>query len=94
MNRLSACLITLNEEHHLSRSLASLREIVDEIVIVDSGSADGTEDIARKHGAIFIKREFNGYASKEISRRRALRTNGFSCLRRTKKSAANCRQRY
>jgi len=62
MNRLSACLITLNEEHNLSRSLASLREIVDEIVIVDSGSTDGTESIARKHGAIFIKREFNGYA--------------------------------
>jgi glycosyltransferase involved in cell wall biosynthesis len=62
MNRLSACLITLNEAHNLPRALASLKEIADEIVIVDSGSTDGTEAIARKHGAIFITREFKGYA--------------------------------
>src|ERR1700747_301004 len=62
MNRLSACLITLNEAHNLPRALASLKDIADEIVIVDSGSTDGTERIAREHGAIFITREFNGYA--------------------------------
>jgi glycosyltransferase involved in cell wall biosynthesis len=62
MNRLSACLITLNEEHNLPRALASLNEIADEIVIVDSGSTDRTEAIAREHGAVFVTRGFSGYA--------------------------------
>ena len=62
MNRLSACLITLNEEHNLPRALSSLSEIADEIVIVDSGSTDRTEAIAREHGAAFVTRAFTGYA--------------------------------
>ena len=62
MNRLSACLITLNEEHNLPRALSSLKEIADEIVIVDSGSTDRTEAIAREHGAVFLTRAFTGYA--------------------------------
>ena len=62
MNRLSACLITLNEEQNLSRALASLRGIADEIVVVDSGSTDRTEGIARVHGAVFVTRAFRGYA--------------------------------
>jgi len=37
MNRLSVCIITLNEEESLRRA-ASLTEIADEIVVVDSGS--------------------------------------------------------
>jgi glycosyltransferase involved in cell wall biosynthesis len=62
MNLLSACLITLNEEHSLHRALASISGIADEIVIVDSGSSDRTEEIARKHGAVFVTRPFSGYA--------------------------------
>lgn len=62
MNRLSACLITLNEEHNLPRALASLNEIADEIVIVDSGSTDRTEAIALEYGAVLVTREFTGYA--------------------------------
>jgi len=47
MNRLSACLITLNEELNLPRALASLNGIADEIIVVDSGSTDHTATIAR-----------------------------------------------
>ena len=47
MNRVSACVITLNEEENLSRALASLVGIADEIIVVDAGSTDRTE--AQKH---------------------------------------------
>jgi len=65
MNRLSACLITLNEEHNLPRALGSLREIADEIVVADSGSTDHTEDIAREHGAAFFTRAWTNYAEQK-----------------------------
>lgn len=65
MNRLSACIITLNEEHNLSRALASLEGIADEIVVVDSGSTDGTEEVARKHGAAFSTRAWTNYSEQK-----------------------------
>jgi glycosyltransferase involved in cell wall biosynthesis len=65
MNRLSACLITLNEEESLSRTLASLSGIADEVVVVDAGSTDGTEQIARKHGAVFFRRKWTNYGEQK-----------------------------
>ena len=65
MNRVSACLITFNEEHNLPRALASLNGMVDEIVVVDSGSTDGTEEIAREHGAAFYFREWSSYGEQK-----------------------------
>jgi glycosyltransferase involved in cell wall biosynthesis len=65
MNRLSACLITLNEEENLPRVLASLAGIADEIVVVDSGSTDRTEEIARQHGAVFFSRTWTNYADQK-----------------------------
>lgn len=48
---MSLCMIIKDEEKVLGRCLESVREIVDEIVIVDTGSTDASRDIARNFGA-------------------------------------------
>lgn len=63
--RISACVITLNEERNLSRLLASLTSIVDEIVVVDAGSTDRTAAIAREHGARFLVRAWTSYSEQK-----------------------------
>jgi glycosyltransferase involved in cell wall biosynthesis len=61
MHKLSVVIITLNEEKNIARCLESVRDIADEIVIVDSFSTDRTEEICLKYNARFIKHEFKGH---------------------------------
>jgi glycosyltransferase involved in cell wall biosynthesis len=65
MNRISACLITLNEERNLPRALKSLQGVVDEIVVVDCGSTDRTTEIAREYGAKFFERPWTTYSEQK-----------------------------
>ena len=58
---LSVYINTLNEEKNLPRCLDSLGDIPDEIIVVDSFSSDGTEEICKKRGVRFIQNSFAGH---------------------------------
>ncbi|MFZ5932930.1 MAG: glycosyltransferase family 2 protein [Patescibacteria group bacterium] len=62
---LSVVIITLNEEKNLVRCLTSVKDLADEIVIVDSGSRDKTLDIAKSFGAKVFVRKFEDYGSQK-----------------------------
>lgn len=57
---ITACIITLNEEHKIEKCLNSLH-FADEIILVDSGSSDRTCEIAESKGAKVIFREFDNF---------------------------------
>ncbi|MBI5266146.1 MAG: glycosyltransferase, partial [candidate division Zixibacteria bacterium] len=60
----SACMIVKNEEELLPDCLASIRDWVDEIILVDTGSTDRTVDIARSYGAKVFHHAWEGDFSK------------------------------
>ena len=49
MPTISLCMIVKNEEIHIARCLDSVADLVDEIIIVDTGSTDRTVDIVSKY---------------------------------------------
>lgn len=59
MPTISLCMIVKNEEEHLEQCLSSVKSIVDEIIIVDTGSTDKTKEIAKKFNAIMIEHKWN-----------------------------------
>jgi glycosyltransferase involved in cell wall biosynthesis len=69
--KLSVVLITHNEERNLGRTLESVKPLVaggqGEIIVVDSGSADRTVEIAESHGAKVFVEEWKGFAAQKNS---------------------------
>jgi glycosyltransferase involved in cell wall biosynthesis len=61
MVKLSAVIITFNEERNIGRCLESLQGIVDEIVVVDSFSKDKTEEICKDYSVKFVQHAFEGH---------------------------------
>jgi len=61
---ISACMIVRNEEKLLPGCLESIRDWVDEIIVVDTGSSDATLDIARQYGARVFQQPWEGDFSK------------------------------
>ena len=57
--KISACYIVKDEEKTLARSVESLRDFVDEIIVVDTGSKDRTVKIAKKFGAKIFHKPWN-----------------------------------
>jgi glycosyltransferase involved in cell wall biosynthesis len=65
MISLSVCLIVQNEQENLPRVLQSVQGIADEIVVVDGGSTDRTQEIAREFGARVFFRAFTNHADQK-----------------------------
>jgi len=60
MHKLSAVVITFNEENNLERCLVALKKVADEVIVLDSFSTDNTEEIAKKCGAKFYENKWEG----------------------------------
>jgi len=61
MIKITAVIITFNEEKNIERCLDSLKNLVDEIVVVDSFSKDKTEEICMKYNVKFVQHAFEGH---------------------------------
>jgi glycosyltransferase involved in cell wall biosynthesis len=71
-NKLSVVIITLNEERNIEDCLLSVKEVADEILVVDSFSTDRTEEICKKHGARFVQNKWEGIvAQRNFAQRQA-----------------------
>jgi len=62
--KVSVTVITLNEAEHIGAAIDSAAW-ADEIVVIDSGSTDGTADIARAKGVMVLTREWSGYVDQK-----------------------------
>lgn len=58
---LSVVIITFNEEKNINRCIDSVKEVADEIVIVDSFSSDRTKEICLEKGVSFFEQKFLGH---------------------------------
>lgn len=70
MEKITAVIITKDEDRNIGRCLESLTGVADAIVVVDSGSADGTEAICRDYAERyanlrFLFHEWEGYAGQK-----------------------------
>lgn len=65
MVKISAYVITFNEEKRLGKTLDALEKVADEIIVVDSGSTDKTEEIAKQHNVKFIHHDWVSYANQK-----------------------------
>ncbi len=63
---LSVTIITREEEERLAYCLESIKDIADEIILVDSGSTDKTLEIAQKYNAKIFHNEWKGYGQQKI----------------------------
>jgi len=58
---ISCFIITKNEEDRIEKAILSVIGLVDEIIVIDSGSIDKTEEISKNLGAKFIFNEWKGF---------------------------------
>ena len=65
MPEISAVIIAFNEEDNIRRCIESIKEMVSEVVVIDSMSTDQTAEICRSMGCQVIQREFDGFGTQK-----------------------------
>jgi glycosyltransferase involved in cell wall biosynthesis len=65
MRKLSAVIITFNEARNIKRCIASLQDVADEVVVIDSFSTDATPSICKGLNVQFHQREWKGYSKQK-----------------------------
>jgi glycosyltransferase involved in cell wall biosynthesis len=65
--KITAIVLTYNEEIHLARCLNSIRSLTDDIYVIDSFSTDGTIEIAREYGAKLLQRAWDNNHSNQVN---------------------------
>lgn len=61
MNKITALIITLNEERHIGACIDAVAGLCEEVLIIDSWSTDRTKEIAEAKGAKVIENTFKGF---------------------------------
>lgn len=61
MEKITAVIITFNEESKIARCIESVKPVADEIIVLDSFSTDNTVYVARSVGAVVHQQTFHGY---------------------------------
>ncbi len=65
MQTLSVVIIALNEADRISECIRSVKDIAGEIVVVDSGSTDGTTEVCRELGCSVLSHPFEGFSKQK-----------------------------
>ena len=60
--KLSVVIITKNEEHNIARCLDSLKDVADEVIVLDSYSTDNTAGIVQQRGYTLVQRKWEGFS--------------------------------
>ncbi len=63
--KISLVMIAKNEEKNIAKSLESVKGLVNEIIVVDSGSTDNTNKLAQSYGAKIFKRTFDNFSAQK-----------------------------
>ncbi len=62
---ISCFIIAMNEEDRIGRTIKSVIGFVDEVIVIDSGSTDQTEEICRSLGVTFLYNKWSGYGQQK-----------------------------
>ena len=58
---ISCFIIALNEADRIDKTIKSVKDLVDEVIVIDSGSNDGTQKLAEDLGCKVFYNEWNGF---------------------------------